>query len=108
MAHASKTDLIAEVSERTGVKKSDVKKVVDELFDPNNGTILGYLIGGNDVRISGFGNWTAKLMPARNGRNPATGESIRIEAKYKVAFRVGKTLKDTVIANLSAPKRGKR
>ena len=51
---------------------------------------------GNKGRITGLGIMQVKARPARMGRNPATGEAIKIKASKKVAFRVAKELKDAI------------
>ena len=51
---------------------------------------------GNKVRITGLGILQVRNRPARMGRNPATGEAIKIKASKKVAFRVAKDLKEAI------------
>jgi len=57
----------------------------------------GYLKKGKKLRIPGLGIMQVRKLPARWGRNPATGERIRIKARKKVAFRVAKDLKERVL-----------
>jgi DNA-binding protein HU-beta len=58
--------------------------------------VTRHLKKGARIRMSGLGTLEVKKRAARMGRNPATGESIRIKASKKVAFRVAKELKETV------------
>jgi len=67
-------------------------KVLSDVF----GEIVDRLRAGERVRIAGLGIIEVKSRPARMGRNPATGEAIKINASKKVAFRVAKDLKDAL------------
>jgi DNA-binding protein HU-beta len=60
------------------------------------GLIGRHLKKGDKVRIPGLGILTVRKRPARMGRNPATGEAIKIKASKKVAFRAAKELKESV------------
>ena len=60
------------------------------------GLIVKHLKKGNKVRITGLGILQVRARPARMGRNPATGEAIKIKASKKVAFRVAKDLKEAI------------
>ena len=60
------------------------------------GDITAALKKGSKIRIPDFGIMQVRNRPARMGRNPATGEPIKIKASKKVAFRVAKTLKEAV------------
>ncbi len=58
--------------------------------------ITDALKGGDDVRLTGFGSFSVSARPAREGKNPRTGEKITIAASKAVKFTVGKALKDAV------------
>jgi DNA-binding protein HU-beta len=73
------------------------KKQTQELFDDMIVLFGKNLKKGNRIRIAGLGILQVKQTKARTGRNPATGEPIKIPAKRKVAFRVSKDLKETVL-----------
>ncbi|NLO22383.1 MAG: HU family DNA-binding protein [Syntrophomonadaceae bacterium] len=88
----NKTDLISEVSARTGMTKKDVEKVVNAFFS----TIEGTLKTGDKVQLIGFGTFEVRDRQARKGRNPQTGEEISIPAARVPAFKAGKALKDAV------------
>lgn len=87
-----KQELINTLSEKTGNTK-----VASELFlDSFVETILESLKKGQDVSLIGFGSFKVVATKARTGRNPRTGEEIKIAAGKKVKFTIGKTLKDSV------------
>ncbi|PWG65275.1 HU family DNA-binding protein [Spiribacter halobius] len=89
----NKSQLIDAVRDNTdGVTRKTVSEVVDALFD----TIQDTVADGTDVSITGFGRFTRSERAARTGRNPQTGESIRIAASKVPAFRPGKAFKDQV------------
>jgi DNA-binding protein HU-beta len=72
------------------------KKAVSSLFDDFIALTVKNLKKGNKVRINGLGILQVRKRAARMGRNPATGEAIKIKASKKVAFRVAKDLKEAV------------
>ena len=84
--------IIAEIAANTDMPKKSVVAVVDELV----GLTIKNLKKGNKVRLTGLGIMQVRKRPARMGRNPATGEAIKIKASKKVAFRVAKDLKEAV------------
>ncbi len=86
-----KSDLVAEVAERTETKKQ-AQEIVDLIFD----SIKSALKKKDPVAIAGFGILKIKQTKARTGRNPKTGETIQIPAKKKVSFRPAKELKELV------------
>jgi DNA-binding protein HU-beta len=73
------------------------KKQAQALFDDMIVSFGKNLKKGNRIRIAGLGILQVKQTKARMGRNPATGEPIKIPAKRKVAFRVSKDLKESVL-----------
>jgi DNA-binding protein HU-beta len=84
--------IIAEIAANTEMPKKSVVAVVDELISQT----IKNLKKGNKVRLTGLGIMQVRKRPARMGRNPATGEAIKIKASKKVAFRVAKDLKEAV------------
>jgi DNA-binding protein HU-beta len=72
------------------------KKQANEILSQTIDMITGYLKKGARIRIGGLGILQVKKRPARMGRNPATGEQIKIKASKKVAFRAAKELKEAV------------
>ena len=92
----NKSDLVDELSNRTGMTKADASRAVDALFGTDGGIIANALKGDNRVQITGFGTFESKSRKARTGRNPRTGETIKIAATKTPGFRAGKGLKDAV------------
>ena len=88
----NKQELVAAVAERTGSTKADADKAVDAVFD----AIAAALQQGDDVRLVGFGSFSVSNRPARDGRNPRTGQTITIPASKQPKFSAGKALKDSV------------
>mgnify|MGYP001118931704 CR=1 FL=1 len=88
----NKNDLIAAVSEKTGLSKNDTTKTVDGVLE----TIENQLKQGGDVRLVGFGTFSVSNRAASEGRNPRTGEKIQIPASKQPKFKAGKGLKDSV------------
>jgi DNA-binding protein HU-beta len=88
----NKNDLIAAVAERTGMSKAGAGQAVDATFD----AITASLKSGQEVKIIGFGNFTVAKRAASMGRNPRTGEAIKIAASKTPKFKAGKGLKDAV------------
>lgn len=89
MNHA---ELIDGVAAELGTSKADAKKVVEAVF----GAVADAAAKGDEVSVSGFGKFKVKATPAREGRNPATGETIQIKAAKKLGFIPAKALKDRV------------
>ncbi len=88
----SKSGLIAAVAAATGISKSDAAGAVDITFD----VISDALRHGDDVRLTGFGTFDVADRAAREGRNPRTGEAVKVAASRQPKFRAGKGLKDAV------------
>jgi DNA-binding protein HU-beta len=85
----TKTELVARVAEKVGIKKKDAAGLVNALFE----TIKEALKAGESVNITGFGSFKVVQRAAREGRNPATGELIKVPARKVVRFKAGKELK---------------
>ena len=89
----TQSDVINYFAERTGMKRAQVKQLFEDLA----------LLATSEVRangefvLPGFGKLVRSERKAREGRNPATGETIQIPAKTTLKFRVGKAMKDTVL-----------
>lgn len=76
----------------------DVERIVNVIFDE----IVDALARGDRVELRGFGAFTVKHRPAREGRNPRTGEPVPVEEKFVPFFKTGKELRD----RLNTPKKG--
>lgn len=85
--------LAAEFAEVNDLPKAQAEQMLSGFID----SIGRYLKAGKKLRISGFGILQVRHRAARMGRNPATGEAIKIKASKKVAFRVAKDLKERVL-----------
>ena len=92
MAALTKADLSEKLHEELGLNKREVKDIVELFFDE----IRIALESGNQVKISGFGNFDLRDKSERPGRNPKTGEEIPISARRVVTFRPGQKLKQRV------------
>ncbi len=86
------TELVTRIAETTGLPKSKVKAVLDSLVD----TTARALKKHEDVKVNGLGTFKAKHRAARTGRNPQTGGTMKVAAKWTVTCTVSKALKDQV------------
>lgn len=84
------TDLAKNVAAATNAKDVDVKTLIAATFDQ----IAQAAARNEEVSIPGFGKFSVKDRPERQGRNPATGETMTIAASKKVSFVAAKGLKD--------------
>lgn len=85
----NKSQLINAVAENVNLSKVDVKRVVDELFTQ----VEKKLDEGDKVVLSGFGVFSVANTAERQGRNPRTGEAVRIAARRSVRFRSNMEIK---------------
>ncbi len=88
----NKSELVDLVAEKAGMSKKDSEKAVKAVLD----SITEGLVKGDKVQLVGFGTFEVRNRKEREGRNPATGEKIKIEALKVPAFKPGKALKDRV------------
>jgi DNA-binding protein HU-beta len=72
------------------------KKQADEILNDVVGLVVKHLKKGERIRLGGLGILVVRKRAARMGRNPATGEAIKIKASKKVAFRAAKELKEAI------------
>ena len=84
------TELVAKVAEAHGVTKAQAKSIVDDILKD----IVGAAASGAEVSLPGFGKFKVKATPEREGRNPASGERIKIAASKKLTFSSAKSVKD--------------
>lgn len=84
--------LAATLAESHELPKAKTNEMLTGMVD----AITGHLKKGRRVRMSGLGILQVRKRPARMGRNPATGEAIKIKASKKVAFRAAKELKEAI------------
>jgi DNA-binding protein HU-beta len=88
----NKNDLVAHVAESTGLSRADANGAVDSVIEG----LTKALAAGDEVRLVGFGTFTVAARAASSGRNPRTGEAIKIAASKQPKFKAGKALKDAV------------
>jgi len=89
-------ELADQIAAEHDLSKAQAKQIVDDLLQ----AITDAAAGGDEVSLSGFGKFKVQSRPARTGRNPATGATIKIAASKKLAFTAAKAVKDA----LNAPK----
>ena len=88
----NKTELIAAVAEKAEISKKDAEKAVKAFTD----AVAEELAKGGKVQLVGFGNFEVSERPAREGRNPRTGETMTIAASKTPKIKPGKALKDEI------------
>ncbi|MEM1258490.1 MAG: HU family DNA-binding protein [Bacteroidota bacterium] len=88
----NKTELIDAMAADAGITKAAAKKALESFL----GNVEGSLKKGNRVSLVGFGSWSVSKRNAREGRNPQTGQTIKIAAKNVVKFKAGSDLSDAV------------
>jgi DNA-binding protein HU-beta len=86
----NKNEFVAAVAELAEMTKVDANKAVDAFCE----AVMQALAKGEDVRLVGFGNFEVTHRKATEGRNPRTGETIKIAASNQPKFKAGKQLKD--------------
>ena len=88
----NKNELISAVAEVTGISKKDTSAVIGATLDK----IAEAMVAGNKVQLIGFGTFETRERGERIGKNPRTGEEVKIAACKAPAFKAGKALKDAV------------
>jgi DNA-binding protein HU-beta len=88
----NRQELIAALADKTGSSKADADRSIAALLD----IVTASLKKGDNVQLVGFGTFEVRKRAARNGRNPATGEAIKIKASKQPAFKAGAGLKAAV------------
>jgi DNA-binding protein HU-beta len=83
-------DIADQIAEANGLAKADARKHVDAIF----AGIAEAAAKGEEISLNGFGKFKVKDLPAREGRNPATGAAMQIAASRKLGFAAAKGLKD--------------
>jgi len=88
----TQTDIINHLADKSGMKKADAK----EFFNTLAALATSEVKKNGEFTLPGFGKLVKATRKAREGRNPATGDTIKIPAKTTVKFRLGKAMKDAV------------
>jgi DNA-binding protein HU-beta len=89
----TKAQLVAKLAEQGGVGRKQADQLLDSLVD----TVVRTVKKGESVKIPRLGIFRLRRLKPRIGRNPQTGEPIKIPARRKVGFSVAKTFKETVL-----------
>jgi nucleoid DNA-binding protein len=89
----TKAQLVAKLAEGAGASRKQADDILNSLID----NVVKTVKKGESVKIPGLGIFRLRKMKARMGRNPQTGEPIKIPARKKVGFSVAKTFKETVL-----------
>ena len=100
----TKTELIEKIAAESGLTKKDAGKA----FGATVAAITGSLVAGEKVTVPGFGTFEVRARAARTGKNPRTGEPVKIAACKVPAFKAGKGLKDAVAASGKKSKKAKK
>ena len=93
----TKAELAELLFDRLGLNKRESKDMVEAFYE----IVRGALVSGQDVKLSGFGNFNIRRKAPRPGRNPRTGESIPIDARQVVTFHASHKLKSIVQGDTS-------
>lgn len=88
----NKNELVTSMADKAGMKKSEVEKVLKAFTE----TVTEELKKGEKIQLVGFGTFEVAERPAREGRNPRTGETMPIAASKAPKFKAGKALKDAI------------
>ncbi len=88
----TKADLIEKVYLKTGFSKKESMEIVEEVFD----LIKSTLAEGEEIKVSGFGNFVVQNKAARRGRNPQTGDEIEIASRKILTFKPSPVLKGAI------------
>ncbi len=102
MAKMSKSQVAAALAEKIEISKKQAGAFLEELAN------LAYREAKNSFTLPGIGKLVLVNRKARMGRNPATGEAIKIPAKKVVKFRVAKAAKDAILGGAAPKKKGKK
>ena len=88
----NKTELVAAMAEKAELSKKDSEKALKAFID----VVTEELKSGEKIQLVGFGTFEVAERPAREGRNPRTGETMKIAASKSPKFKAGKALKDSL------------
>jgi nucleoid DNA-binding protein len=94
----NKSEMADKLATKADISKAKASEIIDHIFSTKSGEgiIAVELDAGRKVNITGFGSFSLKHRSARQGRNPATGETIMIPARKYAHFSASKGLKDRV------------
>ena len=88
----TKKDIVLKITDMTGIKQVDVKRIVQKTFD----VVIDSLVRSEKVELRNFGVFKIKERKARFGRNPRTGESVPVPPRKVVVFKPGLEMKQKI------------
>jgi integration host factor subunit alpha len=88
----TKVDIVEQVANKCGFSKLEASELIEQVFD----LLKDALEGGQNVKISGFGNFVLRDKRSRMGRNPQTGDSMEITSRRVMSFKVSQVLKEAI------------
>ena len=86
------TELVDQVSDQQGLTKANAKEIIEAVLS----AITDAAVNGEEIALPGFGKFKVASRAARDGRNPATGATIKIAASKKLSFTPAKAVKDAL------------
>ena len=92
----TRSDLIDKLAEKMSISNTVAEAIVMEIFSSMTDT----LVAGNRIEIRGFGSFEIRDYNERSGRNPKTGEKIEVKPRKSPFFKVGKELKERIMAGI--------
>lgn len=87
-----KAELVEVVAEKAGLTKADATRAIEATFE----AIKGVLVKGDKITVPGFGTFSVGQRAAREGRNPQTGETVKIAASKSAKFKAASALKEAL------------
>lgn len=88
----TKADLVDRIFEKIGLSKKEAQEIIEILFD----TMRQTFVEGESVKISGFGTFNVRQKMARRGRNPKTGDDLKISPRRVITFRASNQVKSAI------------
>lgn len=100
----NKKELVGRLAKATSISQVKALEIVNALFDAEGGSgiLVQELLGGEKITLPGFGTFGVKIRAARRGVNPSTNTHMQIVAKRHAYFKVGKNLKERILAQQDA------
>jgi DNA-binding protein HU-beta len=95
-APMTKSELIKQVAESTGITQTKVRAVLEAVMSPKAGIVASCLRKGEKVTLTGFGTFSPRIRASRVGRNPITGEAVKVPKRKYPAFKAAKKLKEAL------------
>lgn len=97
------SELVDSVAESLGCSKKEATDAIGAVFN----AITGAAVKGDEVSVTGFGKFVVRSRPAREGRNPATGETIQLAESRSLGFSAAKAVKEALAPAKAAPAKKK-